>query len=343
MTPLLSALCGDAEVAAHLGDDAGLADMLAVERALAEASAEAQLISEDAAAAIASAIAAYSPDWAALRTGIARDGVVVPALLAQLRPLLPAAHRDALHKGATSQDIIDTALMLALSRILPLLLGRIDGIVGQLSVLARDHGTKPLMAHTRMQAALPTTWSAKLESWSAPLARHRQALAGMRESGLVVQLGGPVGDRASLSGHGDAIAAGLARRLGLGPAVPWHAARDRIVGLGGQLALLAGTLGKIGADIALLTQTELAALTLAGSGGSSAMAHKSNPVAAETVVALARYAAGLAGTLQQAMVHEYERSGAAWTLEWLTLPPLLETTGASLNHTGRLLAGMRIA
>ena len=97
------------------------------------------------------------------------------------------------------------------------------------------------------------------------------------------------------------------------------------------------------ADVALLAQSEVHAITLAHGGGSSAMAHKSNPVAAETLVALARFNAGLAGTLQQAMVHEYERSGAAWTLEWLTLPPMLETTGASLLTTQRLLEQIQIS
>ena len=342
MTPLLSGLAGDEAVAALLGDDAQLQAMLSIERALAEASAETGFIARADAVAIGKTIDAFVPDWDDLRKGMARDGVVVPALVAQLRSRLPEAQRPALHKGATSQDIIDTALMLQLGEVLALVELRIGELMVQLEALDAEHGGRSLMAHTRMQAALATHWHAKIESWLAPLGRHHRALQAMRPELLVVQLGGPVGDRGSFAGHGDAIAASMAQRLDLGVAAPWHATRDPIVALGSRLALLTGSLGKIGADIALLAQTEVGAVSLVGGGSSSAMAHKSNPVAAEILVALARFNAGLAGTLQQSMVHEYERSGAAWTIEWLTLPQMCETTGASLRLAQQLLRQIRI-
>ncbi len=342
MTPLLSALVGDDSIAVLLTDTAQVQTMLVVERALAEASADVGWISTAAAQTIAATVAAFVPDWEQLKQGMARDGVVVPALVSQLRGQMPAIHRDALHKGATSQDIIDTALMLQVGRVLALLESRIGDVQAQLSDLRDRHGQKSLMAHTRMQAALPTHWAAKLDSWAQPLGHHGAALEHLRNTGLVVQLGGPVGDRSSFGGQGDAIAAGMARRLGLSEAPPWQANRECVVGLGARLALLTGTLGKLGADIALLAQSEVQAVTLLAGGGSSAMAHKSNPVIAETLVALARFNAGLSGSLQQAMVHEYERSGAAWTMEWLTLPPMLETTGASLRLTVNLLGQIRI-
>ncbi|WP_193337360.1 3-carboxy-cis,cis-muconate cycloisomerase [Devosia beringensis] len=343
MTPWLSALAGDNDIAAILADDAQLAAMLAVEVALAEASADAGWISDDAAAAIKNAIAGFVPDHAQLAAGMLADGVVVPALLRQLRARVDPAHADALHRGATSQDIIDTALMLSLAKIFDLYEARLTGLLAEFEALARSAGERPLMAHTRMQAALPTRWRAKIDSWAEPLRRHRQALTAMRGTLLVVQLGGPVGDRESFEGHGGTIAAGMARRLDLGTASPWQATRDPIVALGNLLALISGSLGKFGADVALLSQTELGALKLEGAGGSSSMAHKANPVAAEVLVALARYNAGLSGTLGQAMVHEYERSGAAWTLEWLTLPPMLVTTAASLRLSLRLLEQIRLA
>ncbi|MGB3336131.1 MAG: 3-carboxy-cis,cis-muconate cycloisomerase [Devosia sp.] len=340
MNQLLSALAGDAEIQKLLSDEVQLTSMLAVEGALAEASADCGWIGEDAARAVRTAIAAFTPDHADLAAGMAQDGVVVPSLVRQLRAQVSEPHRAALHKGATSQDVVDTALMLQVARILDLYEARLTTLLERLEALAIEAGDRPLMAHTRMQAALPTGWTAKIGSWSEPLQRHRGALAAMRRSLLVVQLGGPVGDRGSFDGHGDAIAAGLARRLDLGIAGPWHATRDPIVALGNLLALISGSLGKLGADVALLAQTEVAAVRLEGAGGSSAMAHKANPVSAEVLVALARYNGGLAGTLQQAMVHEYERSGAAWTLEWLTLPPMLITTGASLRLGLRLLEQM---
>lgn len=343
MNPLLSALAGDAEIEALLSDDAQLTSMLAVEAALAEASMDCGWIGADAAAAINSAIATFVPDRADLAAGMAQDGVAIPALVRQLRIDVAEPHRAALHRGATSQDVIDTALMLQLARVFDLYEARLTALLERLEALGIDAASRPLMAHTRMQAALPTTWGAKIASWSEPLQRHLQALEAMRRTLLVVQLGGPVGDRGSFEGHGDAIAAGMARRLDLGIAPSWQATRDPIVALGNLLALISGSLGKLGADVALLAQSEVGALRLEGAGGSSAMAHKANPVNAEILVALARYNAGLSGTLAQAMVHEYERSGAAWTLEWLTLPPMLVTTGASLRLGVKLVEQIHLA
>jgi len=328
---LLSALVGDAEIEALLDDGAQLAALLEVERSLATASAQAGWISVGAAEAIGTAIGNFQPDWADLTTGMVRDGVVVPALVAQLRKLVAEPHRAALHKGATSQDIVDTALMLQVAKVVDVVEARLSALLIRLDGLQRSDGHRRLMAHTRMQAALETTWGDKLRSWADPLQRHLRALESMRRGLLVVQLGGPVGDRRSFEEHGDAIAAALGKSLDLGIAAPWHATRDPIVAFGDRLALISGSMGKIGADVTLLAQTEVGAVTLTGGGGSSAMSHKSNPVTAEALVALGRLTAGLSGTLHQAMLHEYERSGAAWTLEWLTLPPLMIATGASLR------------
>jgi 3-carboxy-cis,cis-muconate cycloisomerase len=339
---LLSALAGDAEIETLLSDSEQVRAMLAVERALAEASADAGWISAGSAEAIGVAISGFEPDWPDLRAGMAQDGVVVPALVRQLRQRVAERHRAALHKGATSQDIIDTALMLQLASVLDIYESRLAALLDQIARLAAGAADKPVMAHTRMQVALPTTWGAKLAAWAEPLQRHLRALSTMRRGLLVVQLGGPVGDRASFDGHGDAIAAGMASLLDLGMAAPWHTTRDPLVALGSLLSLISGSLGKLGADVALLSQNEVAAIRIEGGGGSSAMAHKSNPVNAEVLVALARSNAGLSGTLQQALVHEYERSGAAWTLEWLTLPQMLVTTGASLRLGGLLLHQIRL-
>ena len=132
----------------------------------------------------------------------------------------------------------------------------------------------------------------------------------------------------------------IAARLKLMDAEPWHSDRTLILNLAQGLALLTGTLGKIGQDVALLAQSERRAVRIAGAGGSSAMAHKQNPVAAELLVALARLNAGLLGTLAQSLVHENERSGAAWTLEWLILPQMAEAAGAALRHAEGLIANL---
>jgi 3-carboxy-cis,cis-muconate cycloisomerase len=335
--PLLAALTGDQEIEALLADAAQVAAMVKFELALAQAEAEAGLISAEAAAAIARGLAGFEPDWDDLATGMARDGVVVPALLGQLRRGIAAPHAEALHKGATSQDAIDTALVVQLAAVIAILVARLTALLEALDGIDGRFGAQPLMAHTRMQRALPYTVGAKLATWSAPLRRHLSALQAVRRTLLVIQLGGPIGDRSSFGGQGEAVARGLARQLDLGLAEPWQSARDPLIGFAGLLSLLTGTLGKIGADVALLAQNEIGAITLSGGGGSSSMAHKSNPVNAEVLVALARYNAGLVGVLQQSMVHENERSGAAWTLEWLVLPPIVIAAGASLRLSNHLL------
>jgi 3-carboxy-cis,cis-muconate cycloisomerase len=333
---LLDALAGDEEVSALLADEAQLDAMLAFEKALATAEADAGLIGENAASAIAAAVDCFEPDWSKLAEGMARDGVVVPELVCQLRAVVGEPHGKVVHLGATSQDVIDTALVLQLAKVIGVLEERIAALQEAFAGLAERYGKKELMAHTRMQAALPITVADKIASWSEPLRRQLRALEAMRPSLLVVQLGGPVGDSKSFSGEGERIARHLGRSLDLGLAEPWHATRDPLVAFGSLLSLITGSLGKFGADVALLAQSEVGAITLSGGGGSSAMPHKSNPVKAEVLVSLARHTAGLAGTLHQAMVHENERSGAAWTLEWLTLPQMAINAAASLRLANAL-------
>jgi 3-carboxy-cis,cis-muconate cycloisomerase len=337
--PLLKELTGDDEIEALLSDDAQLSAMLEVERALAAAEADAGLISSTAAAAIADGIARFTPDWDELTAGMARDGVVVPALVRQLRDAIGEPHAMAVHRGATSQDIIDTALVVGLARIIPILLTRIDRLERTLQELSERFGGRSLMAYTRMQPALEFTVADKMRTWTEPLARHGRALATMRTELLVVQLGGPIGDRSSFNGRGEEVARSLARHLDLAPAPSWHSTRDPLIAFGSRLAMLTGSLGKVGADVGLLAFNK--SVEIAGGGRSSAMSHKRNPVYAELLVALAHYTAGLAGTLHHAMVHENERSGAAWTLEWLTLPPLIAATGAALRSAQNLIDEVR--
>jgi 3-carboxy-cis,cis-muconate cycloisomerase len=330
MNRLLGALAGDPEIEARFGGDAEIAALLRVEGALADAEAEAGLISAAAAAAIARGLASFTPDMAALAAGFAKDGVVVPALVRQLREAVGAEHAGAVHFGATSQDIVDTGLMLRLAEVIAILLARLGTLETAFADLDTRFGARPMMAHTRMQAALPASFTEKIRNWAEPLARERAALDRLRARLLVVQLGGPVGDRASFNGKGDEVARWLAKRLDLGLATPWHNQRDGIVEFGSLLALVSGSLGKFGMDVTLLSQSEARSITLKGGGGSSSMPHKSNPVRAELLVALARFNAGLAGTLQQAMIAENERSGAAWMLEWLVLPQMAVATGKAL-------------
>jgi 3-carboxy-cis,cis-muconate cycloisomerase len=339
--PWLGALLGDDEVAGFFTAEADLAAMLAFEAALAGAQASLGLIPQDAARRIEAVRASFAPDRAALAAGLARDGVVAPALIKQLRAAVGEPHGRSLHRGATSQDVIDTSLTLRLKSVCAVLDRRLAALIDTLADLDARDGAVALMGRTRMQRALPIAARDKLRAWRQPLERHRARLAELRPRLLVVQFGGPVGTRGDLDGKGDALAAELARRLGLGDAPCWQGTRDAIGEFASWLSLVAGSLGKIGQDAALMAQNEIGEVRLAGGGGSSAMPHKSNPVLAEVLVTLARFTAGTAGTLHQGLVAENERSGAAWTLEWLTLPPLVAATAAALRHAQTMCAGLR--
>lgn len=337
--PWLAGLLGDAEMARLIGPEAEIAAMLAFEIALAKAEADQGVIPAEAAEVIAAALTGFQPDMDALAAGVARDGVVLPDLARQMRAAVGAAQARHVHFGATSQDVIDTALVLRLRAALPVLGGRLDTVAQTLGALEARCGARPLMGRTRMQAAIPITAGDRIASWRGPLLRQRVRLDQVAAETLVVQFGGAAGTLEKLGDRREAVRAGLAQALGLGDAPQWHSQRDRVADLGGWLATTTGALGKFGQDVALMAQSG-GEITLASGGTSSAMPHKANPVGAEVLVALARFNAAQLGGLHQAMVHEQERSGAAWTLEWLLLPPMLIATAAALRTAADLAAGI---
>jgi 3-carboxy-cis,cis-muconate cycloisomerase len=276
----------------------------------------------------------------ALRAGTARDGVVVPDLVRQLRDAVGADAGVHVHFGATSQDVIDTALILRLKHAHALIVDRLSELAKALDAIDRAFGTRRLMGHTRMQAALAVSVSDRIRAWREPLVRHLRRLEAFAADGFPVQFGGAVGTLEKLGDAADRVRHALAVELSLNDAVQWQSQRDRLVEFSGLLALISGSLGKIGQDIALLAQMG-GQISLAGGGGSSAMAHKQNPVAAEVLVAIGRYNAVQASGMQQAMIHEQERSGAAWTLEWMILPGMVTATGAGLRLALELVGNIR--
>lgn len=329
MEPLLA----DAEMGAILDDAARARAMVRVERALAAAEGRLGVIPAEAAAAIAAALDGFAPDLDDLARGTAAAGVPVPALLAQLRRRVGGGTATWLHWGATSQDIVDTALVLQLEVAVALLAARLDALIAALATLAERHRGTPMVARTRFQQALPTTFGLKVAGWLAPLPRHRVRLRELRPRLLVVQLGGAAGNLAALGARGVAVMAALAAELGLAvPPMPWHSQRDAIAELGSWLVLVTGSLGKLGQDVLLLAQNEVGEVREAEGGGSSTMPQKSNPIRAEALVTLARHNATLVAGLYQAMLHAHERDGAAWQLEWPILPEMLSATAAALAH-----------
>ncbi|SCB59053.1 3-carboxy-cis,cis-muconate cycloisomerase [Rhizobium aethiopicum] len=335
--PFLSGLVGDDEIAPYFSAEADIRAMLSFEAALARAEAVHGLIPGEAARKIAQACADFSPNLTSLRSATAKDGVVVPDLVKQLRAAVGEEAGKNLHLGATSQDVIDTSLMIRLKAVVFLFAGRLSAIVAALDGFDRRFGGNRLMGHTRMQAAIPITVSDRLDAWRAPLATYRDRLT---EQSFPVQFGGAAGTLDKLGPQAAAVRASLAQELGLTDTRQWQSARLPIADIAGLFASISGSLGKMGQDIALLAEIG-GEIEISGGGTSSAMAHKQNPVAAEVLVSLARFNATVLSGIHQSLVHEQERSGAAWTLEWLLLPEMTMATAASLRLAKELMGNIQ--
>lgn len=341
--PHFSALLGHDEIAPLFKAEAEMAAMLRFETALAEVECELGVIPEAACAAILAAIAAFKPALERLAAAVGRDGLVVPELVAALREELDDEHRAHVHFGATSQDVIDTGLILRVKKVMAVLRRDLAELIGTLEQLRRSDGMTPVMGRTRMQCALPITAGDRIATWASPLQQHLETLDTLERRVLVVQFGGAVGTLDKLEKRGAEVRAALAGRLGLvDPGRSWHAERDRIADLAGWLSKVSGSVGKIGQDLVLMAQNEVGEAVLASGGLSSAMPHKRNPVQAEILVTLARFNAGQLSSVHQALVHEGERSGAAWTLEWMVLPEMVAATAASLKLCGQCLESLEI-
>ena len=330
--PLLSGLLGDDEIAGYLTPDAELAEIVRFERELMIAEEAEGVIPEATGEIVLPMIAEFEPNISALREATARDGVIGVEFVRQLREWVDAPNDQYVHFGATSQDLVDTALVRRLRPMLLIFEARLRRLVEGLNELDRRFGTQKLMARTRMQDALPISVSDKIATWRGPLERDIARLGALRPRLLVLQFGGAAGTLDKLGDKGPAVAARLASALDLGvPAHSWHTQRDNLVELASWLALVSGTLGKIGTDLGFMAQNRVGEVSMEGGGGSSAMPFKSNPIGAEVLVALAHANATFVGGMNEAMVHEQERSGAAWTLEWILLPQMLVATGAGLR------------
>ena len=335
--PFLSGLLGDEEVSGHFSAEADIRAMLAFEAALAKAEARHGVIPQPAAERISDMCASLRPDIGKLKSATATDGVVIPELVRQLRHAVGGEAARWVHLGATSQDVIDTSLMLRLKTVVFLLAGRLSALTAALGKVDQQFGANRLMGHTRMQAAIPITVSDRLRSWRDPLEIYRDRLT---LTAFPVQFGGAAGTLDKLGPKGAEVRASLAAELGLSDEPQWQSQRGRIAEIANLFSLITGSLGKIGQDVALLAEAG-EEIELAGGGGSSAMPHKQNPVAAEVLVSLARFNATQIAGVHQALVHEQERSGAAWTLEWLLVPPMAAATAASLRLSRELLGNIK--
>lgn len=327
-------------VAAEVTDRAWLQAMLDVEAALARACGAESLIPGLAADEIAEACRAERFDIEELGRAAADSATPVVALVKALRAAVAEPAREHVHLGATSQDISDTAMMLIARRALIPLLDDARAAADAAAELARTYRDAPMIGRTLLQEALPITFGLRAAGWLTGLDAGRRRLTEVRDGELAVQMGGPVGARAP------AVAARVAAELGLtDPVMPWQAIRLRPVTLATALGAFCGVLAKIARDVTLLAQQEVGEIDEGGGpdrGGSSAMAHKRNPVGAVSVLACAKRAPGLVATALAAMEAEHERAAGAWQSEWGTYTELLALSGSATAWARELLENLNV-
>jgi 3-carboxy-cis,cis-muconate cycloisomerase len=338
---LLSPVWAGSRAQALVDDTAFLQAMLDAEAALTRALAALGHAPPSAVQALSEAARAERFDVRTLALRAREGGNPVIPLVADLRAAVGADAAPYVHRGATSQDVLDTAAMLVASRTVRALCDDLIAAARNLASLARGHRDTAMPGRTLTQHAVPTTFGLKAAGWRSLVLDAHERLTAVR---LPAQLGGAAGTLAAFGelASGSLLAA-FAREAGLAePVLPWHTLRTPIADLAGALAFTAGALGKLAADVLVLSRTEIGEVTEASGGGSSAMPHKSNPVRATLIAAAARQVPALATVLYGSMTAEDERPSGAWHAEWQTLRETLRLAGGAAENAAQLTANLRV-
>ncbi|MEW2287584.1 3-carboxy-cis,cis-muconate cycloisomerase [Streptomyces sp. NPDC047841] len=331
--------------ASETSDHAYLRALLDAEAALTRAQAALGLAPAGAATAVTEAAVPERFGIRSLAARTADGGNPVIPLVADLTAAVGAEYGPYVHRGATSQDIMDTATMLVAARTLAPVLADLGRTERALARLAAEHRDTVLPGRTLTQHAVPTTFGLKAAGWRSLVLDARDRVTRVRDA-LPAQLGGAAGTLAAFRAYGTEDAAALtrayAREAGLAaPALPWHTLRTPVADLAGCLAFTAGALGKLAVDVLTLSRTETGEVSEGSGGGSSAMPHKANPVRATLLAAAARRAPQLAATLYGCLAAEDERPAGAWHAEWEPLRDLLRLVGGAASHAAELAEGLR--
>ena len=336
---VLSGLFDAGEASRLFTSSADIRAMLVVEGALAKAQGAAGVIPETSAAAIHRAAMEVQLDPSNLAAATAQNGVVVPALVAAFREAMQAPeHAQYVHWGATSQDIIDSGLMLRLRQSVALISADAKAALSALSTLADTHADTIMVARTYGQQGAPTTFGAIVATWGWPLLTAYNALQNLE---FPASLSGAVGTGSVLGPDPAAIRAEMAKSLDLAdPGRSWHTDRTPLIKILTATTQIAEAFGKLGEDAVAMTQTEVGELNLGTSGASSTMPQKQNPVGPSALVALANAARGFEMMARNASTHRFQRDGAAWFTEWMVVPQIILSAASSAKRGAELAATM---
>lgn len=326
-------------------DKATVGRYLEVERALAKVQAQLDVIPLAAAEAIIAKAQVENIDIKKLGDAVPNVGVPVMALVKQIVALTGEAGQW-VHYGATTQDIMDTALVLQLQSAIQLVEADLAKIGSLLANLAHEHKHTAMVGRSQLQQALPITFGYKAAVWLSMIQRHQTRLAQLKPRLLVGQFSGAVGTLASLGEVGLQVQAQLCVELNLAqPLISWHTARDNLAEVVCFLGLLTGSLGKIGLDITLMAQTEVGELAepfMPGRGGSSTMPHKRNPISAQAMMVAARAVKQQVALMLEGQMNDHERGAGIWPIEWVALPEAFLFTAGSLAQAITVLSGLEV-
>jgi len=334
---------GTAAMREVFSDHALLSRYIEVEIALAKAEARCGVIPQAAADAIAARTDVAALDFDALRQETDIVGYPILPLVHQIAQQCGEAGRY-VHWGATTQDIMDSALVLQLRAGLAIIDRDIAALRDILAGLSRRHRDTPMAGRTHLQQALPVTFGYKTAIWLSMFDRHAERLAQLKPRVLVGQFAGAAGTLASLGDKGFAVQQALCEELGLGvPVATWHVARDALAETVNFLALVTGSLGKIALDIMIMASTEFGELYepfVKGRGASSTMPQKRNPISSELMLAASKAVRQHAGLMLDAMVQDFERATGPWHAEWIAIPESFVLTAGALHQAKFALAGL---
>lgn len=341
-SPLFAQLFPTGDTGRLFSDSAAIRAMLLTEGALAKVQGDLGVIPQISSAAIHRAAMEIQVDPGAIAKATGANGVSVPGLVAAFRDEMQAPeHAQYVHWGATSQDIIDTALMLRLRQALALAEADLREILKALGKAAEEHASLPMPARTYGQHATPTTWGAVLAHWGKPLLDALSELEDLRKSSLWVSLSGASGTASALADKASETRAGLAKALGLNdPKRSWHTDRTPLLRIADWQGRVMAALAHIGQSLIGLTGSDVQEISLGAAGASSTMPQKQNPVGPSAILALSHQFTGQRATLQAAAAHQHQRDGGAWFAEWMALPPLCLSLASALDHTKRLASGI---
>jgi 3-carboxy-cis,cis-muconate cycloisomerase len=333
----------DPNIAKLTSSENHIQKMLVFEMALAKVQGELGIIPKEAAVSIGGELIGIMISEELIVKGTLQNGIPTITLVEIAKKSLPESAKSYLHFGATSQDVMDTAQVLVISEILEYFEKEIKILLQKFALIIENQGNTPMIGRTRTQQAVPILWGQKVANWANPLIAQLERLAEMKPRLLVLQLGGAAGNLSALGENGLNLAVHLAKELKLNCAKPWHNQRDNFAEFASWLAILSGILGKMGADVLVMAQTEIGEIVENGSGGkSSTMPHKNNPILSEALVVLARKNATLVAIQMQSLVHTNERDGTAWALEWDNLPEMMNNSGTALKHAHTIAKNMEI-